>query len=707
MKHFAGHLVGSLLLFLVTLLALGWGTAQFPSQPAHSSGLGEREGLGALAAPATLAGPRQVVVRDLPPIAGTATGQAQEVLAPRTFPPEWAAGPLSPAPAANALDASFSAQSESNTPPAVSAADFDGLDNDDNDSITGVIVRPPDPQLAVGPNHVFEMINIVGRIYSRTGATLQSFALTDFFGVPSGYLDTDPKIIYDTLSGRWFASYVSFRDRPGPRNDEGRLHIAISQTSDPMGIWNVYFLSYGEVFPDYAGIGVTGDKFTLSSNIFDIDGPVYLGVHTVVIEKADVMAGVAGSQVGLDDFGFDLNRFTVRPAHSLSAVDDQYMVTRSRTSSTTLTVIRITGTPNAGNVTEASATDLTIISQTAPPESVTAEGESFDSGDSRMLDAMWREGSLWISASAACVPEGDSTTRSCAHLIEVNASPPTSPTIAQDIMFGAPEEYYSWPAVRTDASGDVYVSLTHANSTIFAEARAAGRLVGEPANTMSGSTLLRAGDVVYTGGRWGDYLAAAVDPNFPECVWLVGQYAKDTASSSAWDWGTYIAATSYSGGCDGDDDGAQDGTDNCPSTSNPFQEDADSDGLGDACDPCPENPDCDGDSLGLGDPFGLFFRDEVELFLGTLPLVACPATSTPDDEDPDALGPDFDDSQDVDGSDIFLFAQRFGTESGVPPPVGKLPYIQRFDVYPTDASLNKIDGSDVFVLATYFGKSCP
>ncbi len=130
--------------------------------------------------------------------------------------------------------------------------------------------------------------------------------------------------------------------------------------------------------------------------------------------------------------------------------------------------------------------------------------------------------------------------------------------------------------------------------------------------------------------------------------------------------------------------------------------DTDSDGARDPCD-----PDDDNDSLGLGDPFGLFLRDGVEVFMGTLPLVACAATSTIDDEDPDALGPDWDDDQDVDGSDLFLFAQRFGTDFGVPPPVGKLAYLERFDIYPTAASLNKIDGSDLFVLASYFGDSCP
>ena len=83
--------------------------------------------------------------------------------------------------------------------------------------------------------------------------------------------------------------------------------------------------------------------------------------------------------------------------------------------------------------------------------------------------------------------------------------------------------------------------------------------------------------------------------------------------------------------------------------------DTDGDGLGNACD-----PDDDNDSLGIGDAFGLFLRDEVEVFLGTLPLVACAATPAINDEDPDALGPDWDDSQDVDGSDVFVLATYFG-----------------------------------------------
>ena len=198
---------------------------------------------------------------------------------------------------------------------------------------------------------------------------------------------------------------------------------------------------------------------------------------------------------------------------------------------------------------------------------------------------------------------------------------------------------------------------------------------------------------------------------------------------------------------DEDGDTVPNGSDNCPLLPNTDQLDTDGDGLGNLCDndddndrlsdfdeffagTDPLNPDTDGDglldgeevstyftnplvadtdgdSLGLGDPFGLFFSDGVEVFTGTNPLAACSATSAEDDEVFDAVVTDFDDSQDVDGSDLFLFAERFGTQSGIPPPIGKQPYIVRFDVYPTAASLHKIDGSDLFVLASYFGNSCP
>src|SRR3990172_1792238 len=116
------------------------------------------------------------------------------------------------------------------------------------------------------------------------------------------------------------------------------------------------------------------------------------------------------------------------------------------------------------------------------------------------------------------------------------------------MIFGAPGDYYIFPAVRTDASGDLYVSLSRSNGSIYPESRMAGRRLSDPPGTVTSSALMRAGDWPYCPGtceRWGDYLGVAVDPNFPECVWAVSEYGKNTGVLSR-NWGTYIASTSYS-----------------------------------------------------------------------------------------------------------------------------------------------------------------
>lgn len=79
---------------------------------------------------------------------------------------------------------------------------------------------------------------------------------------------------------------------------------------------------------------------------------------------------------------------------------------------------------------------------------------------------------------------------------------------------------------------------------------------------------------------------------------------------------------------DADGDGVPDTIDNCPAWYNPDQNMPPW--------PVPEDDhDCDG------------FTTTTELSIGTDPLKACPITATPDDEDPDAWPPDFDDNQTV------------------------------------------------------------
>jgi Tol biopolymer transport system component len=138
---------------------------------------------------------------------------------------------------------------------------------------------------------------------------------------------------------------------------------------------------------------------------------------------------------------------------------------------------------------------------------------------------------------------------------------------------------------------------------------------------------------------------------------------------------------------DSDGDGILDADDNCPSTPNPTQTDTDGDGLGDACD-----PDDDNDSLGKTDASGLlFFRDEIEAFVGTDPLDACA-----DNRLDAAWPPDFDNDRKVGLSDVVAIALRLGSRAGGPR------YSQRFDLNAD----GRIDLWDGLILLKYFGERC-
>src|SRR4030095_7805820 len=95
-------------------------------------------------------------------------------------------------------------------------ANFEGLSNQDNLTIFGGRVNPPDPNGEVGTNHYVEMINLVFGVYSKTGTLLlgpvDTGALWAGFAVPdctdpSG----DPIVLYDQFVDRWLLSQFTTR----------------------------------------------------------------------------------------------------------------------------------------------------------------------------------------------------------------------------------------------------------------------------------------------------------------------------------------------------------------------------------------------------------------------------------------------------------------------------------------------------------------
>src|SRR5438093_8160427 len=86
-----------------------------------------------------------------------------------------------------------SVESQDPTPlAAVPIVSFDGLHFGTNGPYSNR-VTPPDVQVAVGPSHTVEMVNLLGRISTKQGVEVQTFPLHNLFRVPPTDFISEPK----------------------------------------------------------------------------------------------------------------------------------------------------------------------------------------------------------------------------------------------------------------------------------------------------------------------------------------------------------------------------------------------------------------------------------------------------------------------------------------------------------------------------------
>ncbi len=393
---------------------------------------------------------------------------------------------------------------------------------------------PPDVIAGAGPNHVFEMVNLAGIIYTKAGTVAKAtFGLDTFFGLPASS-ESDPQVSFDASSGRWFASII---DIPG-----SRVVFAVSTTNDPTGTFNLYAVTDGTNLPDQPVTGTNDDKYVISVNDFNSAGTRFLGVHYWVINKSDVVSGAATFHFATNTP--DSSMFSLHPGQHLSSSTTFYLVTdctgtcitssTSRTS--TETVLSITGLPPAA-ITVSSSSFSIATSVIGPDAQQPGTGTLLRTNDNRVESVVWESNSLWASWNDACVPSGDTATRTCLRLTQATTSGATA-TKNQDFDFAASGAYYFYPAVSSH-QGQLVVSFGTSSSSVFPSAMATGRASSDPLNTLQAPATIKAGTTIDTSTRYGDYFGAATDPTptASSTFWVAGEYRIDSTFQN---WNTVI-----------------------------------------------------------------------------------------------------------------------------------------------------------------------
>src|SRR3989441_3591199 len=289
---------------------------------------------------------------------------------------------------------------------------FEGLHFDTNGPYSNRLT-PPDVQVAVGPNHVVEMVNVLGRISTKQGVEVRTFLLDSFFGVPSTDFISDPKIHFDTASGRWFTSITDVTT--------GRVLLEVSKSDDPAGLWNASSVSTITGCADQPVLGFSDLVVIISANDFSSctsGSPSYLGVQYWVLNKTDLLSGVTPRSMS---FGPDPTLFSVHPVQSLRPTDTQFMVSTGSGPTSTLTLFSVTGVPPG--IVLVSQQNFAIGSTAVPPSAPQLGSRStLDTADNRVQDAIWADNRLWLALDGGCLPAGDNRGRSCGRLVEVDTA---------------------------------------------------------------------------------------------------------------------------------------------------------------------------------------------------------------------------------------------------------------------------------------------
>ena len=429
--------------------------------------------------------------------------------------------------------------------------------------------HPPDTNGDVGPNYYIETINVSIGIYDKSNGnrvaafTFNSFMSQGHFG---NLCDTDnfgdPVVLYDSYEDRWIITDFAFKlDGSGNVvNPPGAFQcFAVSKTGDPVnGGWNFYSIAAPGALNDYPKFGVWPDGIYMSSNMFGYAaGASYQGFHMWALNKQQMYNGDPSPQVV--DFSGDSSDFTVIPANSRlqtgtpPAGSPEYFVSTEqflnalsiykfhvdwdKVSTSTFTGPQTQLAPNcwpnaavSNASTPANAADTLSIRAMAQ-----AQYSNLGGAESLWVDHTVQRNVSATNTTCNATTGGNATVR----WYQANV---TGGNVAANTVQGATYDpdaantfFRFMPALAVDRSGDLAITYTKSNAVTNPQIKYAGRLAGDPANTLpqTEQTLID-GTGAQSGNcgpsactRWGDYSGMALDPNGCE-FWMSGEYYATT-----------------------------------------------------------------------------------------------------------------------------------------------------------------------------------
>ncbi len=409
---------------------------------------------------------------------------------------------------------------------------------------------PSDNNIAVGPNDVVEVVNAAYAVYSKSGATLLApVALKNLWQSLTGSSCAannggDTVVQYDRAADRWMVTQLGSLSSPYSEC------IAVSQTNDPTGAFNLYSYSFGTNLNDYPKFGVwptaTNSAYLATYNLFS-GGSSFVGPEICAYDRTAMLNG-ASSPAALCFTGISGASFLPvdldGPTPPLDGTPGYFVDLNG----SALGVYKLSPNFTNNTATVSSFSSLPVAGYSAAlssPQPGTTE--TLDSLSDRL---MYRLAFRMFSDHESIVVNhsvvGSSSNNSGVRWYELRSPVSSTGTFSlyQQGTF-APDSSYRWMgSAAMDQSGDVAIGYSVSDSSgVYPSVRYTGRTPSDALGTMEAEDSIVAGAGSQTGyTRWGDYSSMRIDPVDDCTLWYVNEYYPVTSS---YGWYTRIGSFKF------------------------------------------------------------------------------------------------------------------------------------------------------------------
>jgi hypothetical protein len=456
-------------------------------------------------------------------------------------------------------------------------------------------VEPPNPSVAAANGFVLEGVNNAVQVYSTAGTPSLSRVVStnELFGLPPaiarssniyGPFPTDMRVFYDAAVDRWFIlQRVQDNDLFGNYLNLSHIYLAVSQSGDPTGSYNVYAADTTNAqnpgcpcVSDYPQIGADQYGFYISANEYNTASMNFVDATILAVSKAGLAAGVPTPNAYRFIIPFSTGyEFAIQPAttppgasYFLGSGGLEYFASTVGSFSAgnnvalwamwnTSSLATFNPNPTLARITVPTLayTWPDVATQPAGPrpygQSLFPPGPLplIDAGDTRALSLSYAGGRLHLSFSTKVADQTGQNVAGGAYVVfspAVRSNILTASVVREHYLVTA-GNHLLFPVVAVNQLGrgaiaTTLVGPTHYPSAAFIPLDG----IGAPSNVrlVAAGQYPEDGFTGYTGGpfpglaRWGDYSSAMIASD--GSVWMAVEYIGNLPRTEAANWQTYI-----------------------------------------------------------------------------------------------------------------------------------------------------------------------